>query len=216
MWFLIALFVVSLIHYGLVKFKLLKIYPFIVIFTLLIHFIFNGYVPYFKELDVSLYYLRNALFMGLPLFGIGYLMAHINFHPKWWLKYAYLGLGISFFFLQILDADGRILEMYPTSILAGIFLLQFLLGLKSVNCDRYYKWFGKNMYFYIYLLHVLVGYSLTKLFNLDNSYYKALIVLLISFAIYECIYLFTLLFKKLINNYANNKDNKSVKTLSPK
>lgn len=201
LWFLIALFVVSMIHYVLVKFKLLKLYPFIVLFTLLIHFIFNGYIPYFPKFDVSLYYLRNALFMGLPLFGIGYLMAKVNFHPKWWLKYVYLVLGVSFFFLQILDADGRILEMYPSSILASIFLLQFLLGLKPVNSDWYYKWFGKNMYFYIYLLHVMVGYLLTDIFSLKNSYSKAFIVLLVSFAIYESIYLLTLLFKKILTRY---------------
>ena len=205
LWFLIALFVVSIVHYVLVKFKLLKVYPLIVLFTLSIHFIFNGYLPYFEELDVSLYYLRNALFMGLPLFGIGYLMAQVNFHPKWWLKYLYLALGILFFFLQIVDADGRILEMYPTGILSSIFLLQFFIGLKPVNSNWYYKWFGKNMYFYIYLLHVMVGYSLTKMYEIKNSYSKAFLVLLISFIIYECIYLLICFFKKVIVVFKKKK-----------
>lgn len=189
LWYLIALFIVSIIHYLLVKLKLLKTYPIIIIFSLTIHFIFSGYIPDVVDEAVSLFYIRNAFFMGLPLFGLGYLMAKVNFHPNLWIKYMYLGLGIFFFFFQIVDADGMILEMYPSSILAGVFLLQFFLSLKPIKSDWYYKWFGKNLPFYIYALHKIVGYVLTENFNINNSYPKAVLVFIISFALYEIVFL---------------------------
>ena len=189
LWFLIALFTVSIIHYFLVKFKLTKIYPFIMIFCLGIHFFFSGYFPGFEELDVSLFYLRNGLYFGLPLFALGYLMAHYNFHTKSWFKYLYLGLGIFFFFFQIIDARGLILEMYPSSVLASVFLIQFFLGLKPTKSNFYYKWFGKNMPFYIYILHTAVGRIIPGDSSLNGTYLKALVVLILSFVFYEGIYL---------------------------
>lgn len=200
LWFLIALFTVSLIHYFSIKLKLTKIYPIIMILCLLIHFFFAGYFPGMEELNVSTFYIRNALYFGLPLFLVGYLMARYNFHPNRWVKYLYLALGIGFFFLQIIDARGLILEMYPSGILSAIFLIQFFMGLKPVKNDFYYRWFGKNMPFYIYILHVSVGYCL----GLNNSYFKAFLVLIISFAIYEFAYLLVKLVKHLYYKMPNN------------
>lgn len=197
LWFLIALFTVSIIHYFLIKFKLTKTYPFIMIFCLGIHFFFSGYFPGFMELDVSLFYLRNGLYFGLPLFALGYLMARYNFHTKSWFKYLYLGLGIFFFFFQIIDARGLILEMYPSSVLASIFLIQFFLGLKPTKSNFYYKWFGKNMPFYIYILHVAVARIIPGDSGLTNTYFKAILVFIMSFIIYEMLYLLLELYRKI-------------------
>lgn len=197
LWFLIALFTVSIIHYFLIKFKLTKTYPFIMIFCLGIHFFFSGYFPGFMELDVSLFYLRNGLYFGLPLFALGYLMARYNFHTKSWFKYLYLGLGIFFFFFQIIDARGLILEMYPSSVLASIFLIQFFLGLKPTKSNFYYKWFGKNMPFYIYILHVAVARIIPVDSGLTNTYFKAILVFIMSFVIYEMLYLLLELYRKI-------------------
>ena len=196
LWFLIALFTVSIIHYFLIKFKLTKTYPFIMIFCLGIHFFFSGYFPGFMELDVSLFYLRNGLYFGLPLFALGYLMARYNFHTKSWFKYLYLGLGIFFFFFQIIDARGLILEMYPSSVLASIFLIQFFLGLKPTKSNFYYKWFGKNMPFYIYILHVAGARIIPGDSGLTNTYFKAILVFIMSFIIYEMLYLLLELYRK--------------------
>ena len=197
LWFLIALFTVSIIHYFLIKFKLTKTYPFIMIFCLGIHFFFSGYFPGFMELDVSLFYLRNGLYFGLPLFALGYLMARYNFHTKSWFKYLYLGLGIFFFFFQIIDARGLILEVYPSSVLASIFLIQFFLGLKPTKSNFYYKWFGKNMPFYIYILHVAVARIIPGDSGLTNTYFKAILVFIMSFIIYEMLYLLLELYRKI-------------------
>ena len=172
-------------------------YPFIMIFCLGIHFFFSGYFPGFMELDVSLFYLRNGLYFGLPLFALGYLMARYNFHTKSWFKYLYLGLGIFFFFFQIIDARGLILEMYPSSVLASIFLIQFFLGLKPTKSNFYYKWFGKNMPFYIYILHVAVARIIPGHSGLTNTYFKAILVFIMSFVIYEILYLLLELYRKI-------------------
>ena len=105
LWYLIAAFVVSLIHFILIKMKLVKVYPFIIVFCLFIHLFYSGYLP-FNKTSISIYYIRNGIFLGLPLFGIGFLIARFNFHKKIWYKYIYISLAIIFFFLQILDARG--------------------------------------------------------------------------------------------------------------
>ena len=109
----------------------------------------------------------------------------------------YLGLGIFFFFFQIIDARGLILEMYPSSVLASVFLIQFFLGLKPTKSNFYYKWFGKNMPFYIYILHTAVARIIPKDSGLTNTYLKAVLVFIMSFIIYEILYLLLKLYKKI-------------------
>ena len=109
----------------------------------------------------------------------------------------YLGLGIFFFFFQIIDARGLILEMYPSSVLASVFLIQFFLGLKPTKSNFYYKWFGKNMPFYIYILHTAVARIIPKDSGLTNTYLKAILVFIMSFIIYEILYLLLKLYKKI-------------------
>lgn len=200
LWFLIALFVVSLVHYGLVKFKKLQYYKIIIPVCYAIYFFFAGYMYIFQNTDMPIRYTRNAWFMGLPNFALGFTLAKFNFHKKSWYKYIYLILGVIFFFLQIFEynivkTENISLEMYVSGVLSAIFLLQFFLGIKRADCGFYYKWVGKNCSFYVYILHMAVAAVLSKLFTFSNLMVKCAVVLVASFVIYEFGYLLSLLGK---------------------
>ncbi len=202
LWFLIALFIVSLIHYVIVKFNKLHYYKFIIPICYAIYFFFAGYMYLFQNTDMPIRYTRNAWFFGLPNFALGFTIAKFNFHKKNWYKYVYLALGVLFFFLQICEynivkTENISLEMYISSVLSAVFLLQFFLGIKRANCHFYYKWIGNNAPFYIYILHMAVAVVLSKLFNFSNLMLKCTVVLAISFIIYEICYLLLLLYKHI-------------------
>ena len=194
LWFLIALFVVSLIHYGLVRFDRLHYYKIIIPVCYAIYFFFAGYMYLIQNTDMPIRYTRNAYFLGLPNFALGYTLARFDFHKKSWYKYLYLILGILFFILQIPEdilvrAENCSLEMYVTGVLSSIFLLQFFMGLKKTDCPLYYKWIGKSASFYVYILHMAVAVVLSKFVSIENLMLKSLVVLVISFVAYECTHL---------------------------
>ncbi len=202
LWFLIALFMVSLTHYALVKFDKLHYYKVIIPVCYAIYFFFAGYMYLFQNTDMPIRYTRNAWFFGLPNFALGFVLAKFNFNKKSFYKYIYLALGTLCFFLQvteynILKTENISLEMYVSGVLAAVFLLQFFLGIKNADCPFYYKWIGKNGSFYVYIFHMAVAVVLSKLFTFDNLMLKSFVVLLVSFAIYEACYLISLLIKHL-------------------
>jgi hypothetical protein len=189
LWFLIALFVVSLIHYTLLRFGKESWYRYIVPATLLIQLFFGGYMRIFQETDMPIRYTRNAWFMGLPFFGIGYLLAQYDLHKKHWYKWLYLLLGTIFFLLQIPEHKIVQTEVYASTVPAAAFILLFFVGLPSPKADFYYKWFGKSMPFYIYILHMAVGVVLGKLFTFQSLFVRSIAILLVSIGIYEVCYL---------------------------
>ena len=202
LWFLIALFVVSLIHYTLVRLDKLHYYKIITPVCFVIYFFFAGYMYLLQNTDMPIRYTRNALFFGLPNFGLGYMLARVNFHKRAWYKYVYLAVGVICFLLQIpehrLVATEYIsLEMYISGVTAAVFLLQFFLGIKRADCHLYYKYVGKSAPFYIYILHMAVAVVLSKIFAFENAMLKSACVLFVSFAIYEACYLISLLIKHL-------------------
>ena len=202
LWFLIALFVVSLIHYALVRFDKLHYYKIIVPVCFAIYFFFAGYMYLLQNTDMPIRYTRNALFFGLPNFALGYLLAGINFHKKSWYKYVYLALAIIFFRLQISEynlvkTENISLEMYISSVLSAVFFLQFFLGIKNADCPAYYKWIGKSGSFYVYIFHMAVAVVLSKHFTFPNLMLKCFVVWVVSFAIYEICYLISILIKHL-------------------
>ncbi len=202
LWFLIALFVVSLIHFAIVKFDKLHYYKVIVPVCYCIYFFFAGYMYLLQDTDMPIRYTRNALFFGLPNFGLGYLLAGVDFHKKKWYKYLYLPLGILFFYLQIheyhlVKTEYISLEMYWTGILSAVFFLQFFLGIKNAGCDFYYKWVGKNAAFWVYILHMAVAVVLAKFVSFSDLMVKSFCVLVISFAVYEIAYLSCMAFKAI-------------------
>lgn len=189
LWFLIALLTLSLIHFSVLKFKKEKWYYLAIPICLVIYLFFSGYMHLFQETDMPIRYTRNAWFMGLPLFSIGYITAQYDFHKKAWYKYLYLGLGIFFFFFQTIERYLVGMEMYISTVLSATFLLQFFISLKPVKADWFYKWFGKSMYFYIYIFHVAVGITLGRIFDYSNLYVKAIGTFIICVVLYECCYL---------------------------
>ena len=202
LWFLIALFVVSLIHYVLVRFDLTKYYKIIIPVCYAIYFFFAGYMYLLQNTDMPIRYTRNALFFGLPNFALGYTLAKFNFHKKSWYKYIYLVLGVVCFFLQVneyelIKTENISLEMYISGVLSAVFLLLFFLGIKNVSCPFYYKWIGKNASFYIYILHMAVAVALGKLFDIKELTIKIPLVFVVSFIIYEAVYLIKMLIQKM-------------------
>ena len=201
LWFLIALFVVSLIHYTLVRFDRLRYYKIIIPLCYLIYFFFAGYMYLFQNTDMPIRYTRNALFFGLPNFALGYTLAKFDFHKKSWYKYIYLVLGTLCFFLQIIEdrlvrVENCSLEMYITGVVTAVFLLQFFLGIKKSDCAFYYRYIGKNASFWVYILHMAVSVVLSKIFTFQNLMLKSFVVLTVSFLIYEMAYLLSIGMKK--------------------
>ena len=202
LWFLIALFVVSLVHYALVRFDKLHYYKVIIPVCFAIYFFFAGYMYLFQDTDMPIRYTRNAWFFGLPNFALGYLLARVDFHKKPWYKYIYLVAGVICFLLQIveyklLETPNISLEMYVSGVLSAVLLMQFFLGIKNANCTFYYKWVGKNGPFYVYILHMAVAVVLSRFVTFESLNIKCLCVLLVSFIIYEAAYLFSLCIKHI-------------------
>ena len=200
LWFLIALFLISLTHYLLVRLDKLHYYKVIVPVCFAIYFFFAGYMYLLQDTDMPIRYTRNAWFFGLPNFGLGYLLARVNFHKKSWYKYIYLVAGVAFFFLQIFEyslvrTENISLEMYLCSVLSAVFLLQFFLGIKRADCPFYYRYIGKNASFYVYILHMAVAVVLSKWITFDNLMLKSTCVLVVSFIVYEFCYLLSRFFK---------------------
>lgn len=189
LWFLIALFVVSLIHCALLKFGKEKWYRYIVPATLLIQVFFGGYMRLFQDTDMPIRYTRNAWFMGLPFFGMGYLLAQYDFHKKRWYKWLYLLLAVLFILLQVPEHKIVQTEVYASTIPAAAFTLLFFTSLPSPKADFFYKWFGKAMPFYIYILHMAVGIVIGRLFEFQSLLARSIVILLVSAAIYEICYL---------------------------
>ena len=195
MWFLIALFTVSLVHYLLARCGKLGWYRVIVPVAFLCYFFFTAGVYFFQpETDVPMRYMRNAWFFGLPCFGLGYLIAGIRWPRTRLAQVVYGLLGVGFFALQMPeDALWRTpnckIEMYVSGVLAAVCLLQFFLCIKRAECCFYYKWIGKNAPFYVYILHMAVAVTLSRFVAFGNLYVKSLAVFGISFVIYEGVYL---------------------------
>lgn len=189
LWFLIALFVVSLVHYGIVRFGKEKWYRYIVPATLAIQLFFGGYMRVFQYTDMPIRYTRNAWFMGLPFFGLGYLLAQFDLHKKRWYKWLYLLLGILFFLLQIPEHSIVQTEVYASTVPATVFILLFFTGLPSPKANFYYKWFGKSMPFYVYILHMAVGIVIGRLFTFQSLFVRSIVILLVSIGVYELCYL---------------------------
>lgn len=182
LWFLIALFVLSLIHFLMVKHRKEKWYYLLVPACIAVYLFFSGYMHLLQYTDMPIRYTRNALFFGLPNFALGYLMAK-HFGGKavtCGKKALFLALGVLFFFLQIAESRIVVMEMYLSTVLSAFFFLRFFTSLGPVKSGLYYKIFGKDLSFSIYLLHVAVGIVLGKFVTFEEPMLKCTAVLLLS------------------------------------
>lgn len=216
LWFLIALFFVTVVHWLLVKYNKEKLYYIIVPVCLALFFFFSSYMYIFQETDMPIRYVRNAWLFGLPVFGLGYLISKIDFHKKSYFRYIYLVLGILFFILQIyedrflrfLSNDAPLnCEMYISSLISAICFLQFFMSIKHCYSKKYYDIVGKNGAFYVYILHMAVAVVVSKFWSFNNLLVKSLVVLIISFSIYLLCYHISKLWKRYRNNKKLKTDN---------
>ena len=189
LWFIIALFEVGVLHLFLLKFKKENWYFIIIPLAIAIHLFFNGYVTKHNGTVAALSYTRNGMLFGLPMFGLGYCLAKFDLNRNPYIKYAYLALGILFFFLQIKESKYIAMEVYISSILSGAFLLLFFTGLKPIKCGWVYKIFGTSMPFYVYVLHLFVWKRLEVYKTINDRYVKCWVVFLISVVVYEIAFL---------------------------
>lgn len=205
LWFLIALLIAGILHYLLIKFNKTKFYYIIIPVCLFVFFFFGSYIKLLDYNPLSVEFTRNGLFMGLPMTGIGYCLGKAKFlRKKHYLKWIYLLLGITMFGLQMLEVKLMPMECYITSIVSAIFLLLFFVNLPSPKADFYYKYIGKGMPFYIYMLHLTVGNFLMPRVSTPRTILP-LLVFAISFAIYEITFLCNLLIKYIITKCTPTK-----------
>ncbi len=203
-WFLIAMFVLSLIHFLLVKLQKTGWYKALVPLCFAIYFFFSGFMYIVQPTtDIPVRYMRNAWFFGLPTFGLGYLIAQHDWHKKSWYKYLYLALALIFFALQIPEhrlvaRTNSALEMYITGVISAVCFLQFFMGIQKADCKFFYTWIGKSAPFYIYILHMGVACVLSRRVAFSSLMLKSAAVFFISFTIYEIIFLLTKFVKKAI------------------
>ena len=194
-YILIALFTVSLVHYLLARSGKLWWYRWIVPVCFVCYFFFTAGVYFFQpETSVQMRYMRNAWFFGLPCFGLGYLLAGIKWPRARLAQIIYGVLGVGFFALQMVEdslwrTPNCKIEMYVSGVLAAVCLLQFFLCIRRAECGFYYKWIGKSAPFYVYILHMAVAVTLSRFVAMENLYLQSLAVFLISFVIYEAVYL---------------------------
>ena len=203
-WFLIAMFVLSLVHFLLVKLQKTNLYKVLVPICFAIYFFFSGFMYIVQpHTDIPVRYMRNAWFLGLPTFGLGYLIAQKDWHKKSWYKYIYLALALLFFVLQVLEnrliaRENSNMEMYITGVISAVCFLQFFMGIQKADCKFFYAWIGKSAPFYIYILHMGVACVLARFVAFSSLMLKSAVVFLLSFAIYEMAFLLVKFIKRVI------------------
>ena len=208
LWFLRALITISIIHYFLVKYKKTKWYAVIVPVALVIYFVVGNYLKLFTDFQLQNRYTRNAIFFGLPLFGLGYLLAQINLNEKPWHKWLYLVLGIGFCFVQMAESLLVVGECYISSIISAVCLFKFFASLKAPKADWFYKYIGKNVFFYIYVIHLPLIYMFNEILTSPVALWFA--VFFASLALYFVGFYTNMGVKALARKVKENKSAKEV------
>lgn len=196
LWFLIALFVSSLVHALLARIGKTDYYKIIVPIAFAAYFFFGGFMYFIQpQTALPIRYIRNAWFFGLPNLGLGYLAARVNRGGSARRKWAYLAAALVLFFLQIPEAslypENAELEMYISGVAAALLFILFFMEIKAPLGKLYYRFAGKSASFCIYILHMGVAVEFERLCDFSSSMLKCVAVFFISFAIYEIVFLFS-------------------------
>ena len=197
LWFLISFFVVWCVHFLICKYNLQKIYWYIVPILIIIALALNICIEVF-ELNLPLILNRNAFFVGLPMFGIGYLLHRggvVAGSTK--TKVLTLLLAVVFLFLSLLEAQIVVLEYYICSVFSSVCFLLFFASLRvqtNKYIEWYYKYIGSKVVFCIYIIHLFIG-NIIALSGID-TWCLSLLTLLAAFVVYEIVYLLLLILKK--------------------
>lgn len=214
LWFMVALFEISVFHYVMVKFNTTRCYPYIACSGIVVYMFVAYYSKYVSDISIPLHLLRNWIFFGIPCFAIGYMLKKLltRFEPKRQFKikwvFLWVALAILFWGLTLLEAKfiGE-LEYYLSSILSSVAFLVFFDYVGNITrrarfeafekglSNFFYNWIGVGGAFYIYVLHVAVGSILVK-YTSKQPY--VIVVFLISFGFYAATYLLAQLVKYLL------------------
>lgn len=199
LWFLVALFITSIMHFILCKLKLTKAYYFIIPTALVLNLMFGEYSNALGIGTFPTYVTRNALLTGLPFFGIGFLFRKNAIKVDRNKSYYFLVIGIILACLQVLEmftvdptdiSDGRI---YVSTIMSILSLFIFSISI-DIRSEKFYKYIDKNLAFNIYLFHVIVG-RVVKIISKDSP--SAIMVYIICFIIFTLLYYINrVIFKK--------------------
>ena len=197
LWFLIAMFVVSLIHYVFCKTNKTKWYLPIAITLLIVALVLGNYSGMLGLGKFSLDFSRNAIFTGFPFFAIGFYFGKKDFQIKNIWRYIILLAGVGLTFCQILEfrlfkADWATGDLFVCTILATIALFVFATTSK-VRLNM--KYISNKLVFNVYIAHILVGTVLYRLFTIGKE--MAIICFFASLILCEFLYLLKLLIKKL-------------------
>lgn len=191
LWFLVCSIFIAIMHYLCTKFNLLKIYKFIVFPLLLLHLILYVYLG---NNSVGLYEVRNSWLFGFPFFAIGMFICVLNkqYKPSKKLLIVLSISAILFFVLQYFESElynlwfNKKAEFFISSVLCSICLVVVCTNI-NIQFENGYKWIGKGMYLWIYILHFAVG-NILKLKD-DSGVVASLIIWIVCILIYESIYL---------------------------
>ncbi len=174
LWFLFALVTVNIIHYFLVKFDKTSFYKYICIPLLSINLIISVYLSLSVVGRVyQIEYTRNAILFGLPLFGIGYLIADINFDKLKSINLVVLFLAIIFMILQgfenklYLNLFKIEAEFFICSIVGSMLFIIYCKNLQYKG-QWLYKIVDGKISFYIYVIHVMIGGLISRFFGIKN------------------------------------------------
>lgn len=217
LWFVVALWEVSIFHYVMVRFDKTKYYPYIACLGIAVYMFVAYYSRYVSNIAIPLHNIRNWIFFGIPCFAIGYALKKLltrleqkrRFETKW--LFLWLALALTFWGLMLLEAKlVGILEYYFCSILSSMAFLVFFdyVGKlqKTARFEKFenglsnffYSWIGVGGAFYVYVLHVAVGKILIKYTGMPK--YDT-VIFLVSFAIYEAAWLLAKLIRYLLQKH---------------
>lgn len=186
LWFLLSLLILALLHYLICKHQKENWYKFLIPISILLALFLGGYGSLFNIISLPQTISRNAFLIGLPLFGIGFnIKKHNVCITSKLAKLIILFLAIIILFLSILESKIVVLEYYICSVISSCCFLLFFVSIKPKNSkfnDVFYKVFGTNCPFYIYIVHIMVGTHI-KAINLP-SIVIATLTFFISMVIY--------------------------------
>jgi len=211
LWFMIALFVISIVHYFCCKFNLTKYYPIISPILIIISLCFRGYFHFFFNYSIASNYTRNAIFMGFPIFAIGYMLGkYKNKDFKVWQTIIFGVLAVGIWALSVVEKNIMILEFYICSVVASIFFILFFTSLKTPEnkfTNWYYKWIGKTPTFYIYIFHMALGKEIQRV-STFSPFVNTIFIFLACFAMYEFFHLLSMLIKFIIKKIKAKRQSK--------
>ena len=164
MWFLLALFSISFVHYFITKARIDKLYFFLPS-LIIVFFFFAVYLNKYEGDVVWGDMTRNALFFGLPCFATGFDIHYLvskyvdTKAKKIVLASVSFAFAVSLFFLQLPEwkALGFNGECYISGFLSAAFFTSFFLLCPSPD-PRYFSLItGTGLSFYAYIYHTAVA-----------------------------------------------------------